>query len=260
MGQVTAVDYCEGWIASAGASDREVMVFSVAELEKGRYWKERALSGEIEKVEAIKGHRLQGHDDVVSVVRVDTRGGIVYTASLDGTVRSWEIATGKPLTVIRVGEPVFSMVVTEKGYVLAGCASGRVLAYAAARGTHLITMVCHAGHVTALDFWDETQLMVTGDSTGSMAIWSFAEAKKVGVLPPHSGAVLAMRMDAGKVVSASREGLVAVTRLDSLQRAFAIAGFTKYLASVAFDRTRLFSDGTNDVVACHSFDGQGGKN
>lgn len=259
-GQVTAVHYCDSCIASAGSSDCDVAVWHVAPYEKRSFWTGRATKSEpLDGVLPPPGVKVDAHEDIVSAVRLDVSRRRVYSASVDGTVRVSDVDTGKEILFIRVGEPVLSMALTELGYLLVGCASGRVQAYQAERGLYLLSMVCHKANTTAIDFWEDTQLMVTGDSAGNLSLWSFKDSAFLGSLPKHGAAVMSVQIDGSKIVSASRDGTVAVFGLDSLQRLYSIHGFTKYLGSATFDGVRLIADGTNDIVVCHRFDDDAGE-
>lgn len=253
-GQVTAVQYRDGVVASAGSSDKEIALWRIHEYEKGGYWRGRARGGTLEEILPPPRLRVGRHEDLITALALDGGKEKVYSASVDGTVHVTNLESGMEVLKIRVGEPVLSMKLTEKGYLLLGCASGRVVAYQAERGLYLLSIVCHPSNVTALDFCDETEIMVTGDSSGNLAVWSLGDARRIGDLPNHSAAVMSLKMDAYKVVSASREGAVAISMLNPLRRQYSIHGFTKYLACVTFDKARLFADGTNDIVVCHRFD------
>lgn len=259
-GQVTAVHYRDSYIASAGASDCAVALWHVSPYEKRSFWTGRAVNSEpVDGVLPPPSVRIDAHDDMVSAVRLDVSRRRVYSSSVDGTVRVSDIDTGNEILVIRVGEPILSMALTEKGYLLLGCASGRMQAYQAERGLYLLSMVCHDANTTAIDFWEDTQVMVTGDSAGNLSLWSFKDSAFLGSLPKHGAAVMSVQIDSSKVVTASRDGSVAVFALDSLERKYSIAGFTKYLGSATFDEVRLIADGTNDIVVCHRFDVDGGE-
>lgn len=259
VGQVTAVQYRDGIVASAGSVDKEVAIWCVREYEREGYWRGRMRRGAVEEQLPPPTLKMERHEDLVTALVVDGGKRRLYSASVDGTVRVTNLDNGTEELMIRVAEPVFSMVLTEKGYLLVGCASGRVLAYQAERGLYLLSLHCHRSNVTALDFCEETQILVTGDSSGNLAVWSLTDTRRIGYLPKHSAAVMSLKMDTYKVVSASREGAVAVSMLDSLQRHYSIHGFTKYLACVTFDKVRLFADGTNDIVVCHRFDAEDDK-
>lgn len=253
VGQITAVHFRDGVVATAGSADYQVNVWKCGRFERAAFW-----SGD--GVEEMGGAlpapdlRIVGHEDVVTAVRIDVNRRRIYSASVDGTVQVSDLASGERVMLIRVGEPVLSMVVTGKGYLLVGCMSGRVLAYQAEQGLYLLSMLCHKANTTAIDFWEETQTLVTGDSAGNLSLWSFKDSSFIGSLPKHDAAVMCVQLDSWKVVSASRDGSVAVSVLDSLRRQYSIHGFTKYLAAVTFDEARLIADGTNDIVICNNFD------
>lgn len=254
-GQITAIQYRDSFVASAGASDCDLALWDVAPYEKRSFWMIRAAHGDaVDGVLPPPDVRVDTHEDIISAVSLDVAKRRIYSSSVDGTVRVSDIDNGKEIMVIRVGEPVFSMALTEKGYLLLGCASGRVQAYQAERGLFLFSILCHKAITTAVDFWEDTQILVTGDSAGNLSLWSFNDGAHLGSLPKHGAAVTSVQIDSSKVVTASRDGSVAVFGLDSLQRHYSIAGFTKYLGSAAFDGIRLIADGTNDIVVCHRFD------
>lgn len=261
IGQVTAVHYRDGYIATAGSVDHHIAVWSCAQYERRSFWSARAAARQpVEGELPAPVVRIQVHEDIVTGVKIDVAARRLYSSSVDGTVRIANLNSGEVLTVIRVGEPVLSMALTEKGYLLLGCASGRVLAYQAERGLYLLSMLCHKANTTAIDFWEDTQTMVTGDSSGNLSVWSFKDSTFIGSLPKHDAAVMSVQLDSFKVVSASRDGSVAVSVLDSLSRQYSIHGFTKYLGAATFDDVRLIADGTNDIVVCHRFDSEEAEN
>lgn len=198
--------------------------------------------------------KVQGHTDIITAVAVDAASGCVYSASVDGTVRVVDLETGDLRFEVRVGEPILSMALTDSHHLLLGCSSGRVQAYETEKGLYLLSIICHKSNVTAIDFWDESQTLVTGDSSGNIRLWSFKDSSFLGALPQHDAAVMSLQIDSSKVVSAARDGCVAVSILDKLERKYSIVGFTKYLSSVAFDQARLIADGTNNIIVCHRFD------
>lgn len=258
-GQVTAIHYCDSYMVSAGASDCEVAVWQTARYEKRSLWDELDARGEaVDGVMTLPKVRIKTHTDQISALRLDVKNSRVYSASIDGTVRVSHLDTGEEISMIRVGEPVLSMTLTEKGYLLVGSTSGRVLAYQAERGLHLLSMVCHDSNTTALAFWEETQVLVTGDAAGNLKVWSFNDSTLLGTLPKHEAAVMSVQIDSSKVVTSSRDGSVAVFGLASRQRLYSIVGFTKYLGAATFDDVRLVADGTNDFVICHRFDSDEG--
>lgn len=254
-GQITAIDYRDGYFATAGSVDKQVVVWSSLQYERRSFWAKRVVNKmDVEGELPPPRLRITGHNDYITGLHIHAETGRLYSASADGTVRVTQLDTGETLQVIRVGDPIYSMVFTKKGYLLLGCASGRVQAYQAEEGLYLLSIHCHNANTTALDYEEETELLVTGDATGHLDIWSLRSGSHIASLNRHHAAVMSLQMDGSKVVTASRDGCIAVHPIDDVEKSYAICGFTQYLGAVAFDETRLIADGTNDVVVCHRFD------
>ncbi|PXF46011.1 putative serine/threonine-protein kinase PkwA [Gracilariopsis chorda] len=254
-GQVTAIDYRDGYFATAGSVDKQVFVWPSPQYEKRSFWAKRVVR-KMDVEGELPPPRLQigGHGDYITSLQIHAETGRLYSASADGTVRVTQLDTGETLQVIRVGDPIYSMVLTKKGYLLLGCASGKVQAYQAEEGLYLLSIHCHTAHTTAIDYEEETELLATGDASGHLDIWSLRNSSHIASLNRHHAAVMSLQMDGAKIVTASRDGCVAVHPIDDVENSYAICGFTRYLGAVAFDETRLIADGTNDVIVCHRFD------
>ncbi len=257
IGQTTAVCVQGAFLASVGASDLSICVWDIGAYRKSFQW--HTIRGEDARTrEGLHLppplFRLEGHTDVVTCLKIDALGKRLFSASVDGTVKIWDLSTSKLLRTIECGEPLLSMVVTARNYVLVGCVSGRVQAFLVDKGTLLLAFNCHAGNTTAIYFHDETQTLSTGDSSGNVKLWSFEDSRCIGHFPKQRGAVMSIQHDGRKIVTASRDGSLAVSAIESKERLFSIVGFTKYISSCAFDGERLIADGTNNVIACHRFD------
>lgn len=245
-GQTTAIDYRDGFLASVGSAAHTPAIWDMRACENPKFWRGAGINMPDPVV-------LQAHEDIVTALRVEPSHDRVYSASVDGTVRISNLS-GTCIEVIRVGEPVLSMKLTADRYLLLGCASGRVQAYQAEKSLYLLSLVCHRANTTAIDFCDQSQTLVTGASSGKISLWNLKDSSSLGELPGHDSAVMSLQIDGSKVVSAGRDGCIAVAGVDSLQRFYSLHGFTKYLACARFDDIRLVADGTNDVIVCHNFD------
>ncbi|CAN8075413.1 unnamed protein product [Agarophyton chilense] len=254
-GQVTAIDYRDGYIVSVGSLDRNICVWSCQQFERRRFWSNRMTNHDHAQRQLPLPHlTISGHDDLVTCLRIHRESGTIYSASADGTVRVSNLRTGETVRIIRVGEPIFSMVLTDRGYLLLGCASGKVHAHQAESGIHLLSIPCHRANTTAVDYLEESELLATGDSTGNLSIWSLKDGSQVFSLQRHQAAIMSLQLDASKLISAGRDGCVAVQSIHNSENHYAICGFTRYIGTVAFDESRLIADGTNDVIVSHRFD------
>lgn len=257
-GQTTAIAVKGAFVASVGSADQIITVWDVSRYRASRDWSlfPDTVEGGTEDGPRMPdaSFRLAGHTNLVTAIEIDSGNRKLYSASLDGTIRVWDLNSGTLINTISTGEPILSMKLTAKDYIIVGCASGRIRAYQASRGLHLLSLTAHNSNITALDFHDDTQTLATGDADGFVKIWSFDTAKCIGAPPKHNGAVMALQIDETKIVSASRDGTVGVNSMKSAERLYTIEGYTAFISSLAFDSDRIYADGTNNVIACHSFE------
>lgn len=253
VGQITALHYAGTHLASAGANDFSVAVWNSAPCLSSRFW--TSCKDDEESLHFSKPHHLiEHHTAVVTDVIIDASGNRLYTSCVDGLVRVFDLGTGQLELSIDVGEPIYALVLTEKKYLLCACKSGNVCAYEAERGISLLSFQCHPANTTALDFCEDTQILVTGDASGAIRVWSFHDAVCIGDIPAHSAAVMSVQVDHSKVVTTGRDGCINVSMISTLQRAYSIPGYTPYITSAYFDDRRLISDGSNDVIICNYYD------
>src|SRR5262249_1778201 len=93
---------------------------------------------------------LQGHTDLVWAFAFSADGRSLATASLDGTARVWDVATGNCQGTFTHEAPVDVVSLDEHGTRLAtACGDERALVWDVASGGCAATLA-HAGRVTAL--------------------------------------------------------------------------------------------------------------
>lgn len=95
---------------------------------------------------------------------VDENGRRLYSASVDRSVRSSDVTSGEEVGVIREGHPVFSLKITDRGYLLLVCASGHVQSFPNEKGLYLLLISCYNANTTAVDFCKDTRTLLAGDS------------------------------------------------------------------------------------------------
>lgn len=253
VGQITALHCAGAHTVSAAATDFSVAVWNTAPLQSPRFWTSCADN----ERNALLSHPkflIEEHSAIVTDVIIDTAANRLYTSCVDGFIRVYDLDSGELELDINIGEPIFALILTDKKYLLCGCKSGNVYAYEAERGLFLLSIPCHGANTTALDFFEESQILVTGDASGAIRVWSLHDAIRLGDIPGHSAAVMSIQVDHSKVVTSGRDGCINVSMLGSMQRAYSIPGYTPYITSAYFDDRRLISDGSNDVIVCNYFD------
>jgi len=100
-GSISAVAVCPEGLALAGNSDRFALIWD-------------SVTGAIL-------HRLTNHTKLVTAAAFFPGGTNAMTASLDGTIRVWDTATGAELLCIQQGCPVGDAVISADGGLIATC-------------------------------------------------------------------------------------------------------------------------------------------
>ncbi len=112
---------------------------------------------------------LQGHDATVRGVNYFPDGQRIVSASIDGTARIWDLASGTVVAELRQASAVRVAVTDRAGELVAtGADDGSVSLWDASSGVELLSFSAHATPVTALSFNDGGSLLAT--STGLFSI------------------------------------------------------------------------------------------
>tara|TARA_R110002072_G_scaffold217365_2_gene375032 strand:+ start:65163 stop:68555 length:3393 start_codon:yes stop_codon:yes gene_type:complete len=159
--------------------------------------------GEVRRVEVTTGKTLavmRGHTDAIDHLLFDEAGDRVYTASVDATVRAWDLQTAAPRAKRTVGFRVRRLALTAKRDLLFACGGWTdcgVLAW------HTDTFELagryhgHRAGVRSLALSPEQRRVATVSRDETLRTWP--------IEPPRSSRILDAGRDA-RVLSASRDG------------------------------------------------------
>ncbi|TNE50180.1 MAG: hypothetical protein EP343_09625 [Deltaproteobacteria bacterium] len=168
----------------------------------------QALEGLIEAVNAARQTRgFRGHQGAVTKVRFVRGGKAFVSASVDKTVRLWDIPTHRTLGVLQGHQaPVRGLAYSsrkglvatsdEKGVIklwnLSSCGSGASLSRGSlCRPKPQRTLLGHREPVRSLVFSPSGQWLASTSDDGSTRIWNIARGQTYRVLRGHRGRVLA---------------------------------------------------------------------
>ncbi|CAM9239725.1 unnamed protein product [Ascophyllum nodosum] len=215
---------------------------------------------------------LEGHKEhVTGVARLDGRR--LASCSSDGTLRVWDLNTGKTLHDIDLTSPANCLGAAE-GYLVTGLMDGSVVAWQAknvlSAPTEILSIGAHEGGVTALSF-PRQDVLLTGGGDGRVKFWDLDNGGApagnrydvggdsiIHAFKGHAGPVRAVQGDDHRLVSAGAEGTVSVWDLRSGQELFQIYGHYGGIRSLQFDREGLITDGTGESLYLHDFTGRRG--
>jgi WD40 repeat protein len=185
-------------------------------------------------------HTWRSHKKEITAVAV-TKGGLVASASEDGSVCLWDKKYDGTLLELTHGQPVKSIACSPEGskvnWLVAGLADGKIyvwdldvlLANVDARSTHKPIKVlsditvnastAHSDAVTALAFSPDGRYFASGSTDGSIKLWSpevpnnwvYSFDAAHGVDWPHSGPITSLHFTPHcRLVSAARDNTIRI--------------------------------------------------
>ena len=143
----------------------------------------RQLSGgNIEQFHVVSGvheRTLKGHAGLVLSLFVSRDGRTIASASIDRTVKLWDVATGEVTHSISYGWVVGSVKISPDGRTLAaGCSDGSVRLWQLATGEELAALRLHDRGALGLAFSRDGETLVASHADRSVSLWSADNRKQ----------------------------------------------------------------------------------
>jgi WD40 repeat protein len=151
--------------------------------------------------------RFKGHTDSVRGLAFSLDGKQALSASLDGTIRFWEMDSGKQLRSLRLptGSSALALSPDGKKFVAASSVRPIVLSlWDLESGKELRAFRGHSLVVTGLVFSTDGKRILSGSMDGTVRLWDVDTGKQLRILRHPSGVTnVAFFPDGRHVISAS---------------------------------------------------------
>jgi WD40 repeat protein len=136
-------------------------------------------------------HTLRGHAKGIQGVAYAPDGKTLATASNDGTVKLWDMATGRELLTIQgVADAVLGVTVSLDGRMLATAgADGKAKIWDVAAGKLITSIDAEDGAVNGVAFSPDGKLLATADDDGTAKLWDVASGRKLRAFEGHNDIV-----------------------------------------------------------------------
>jgi WD40 repeat protein/uncharacterized caspase-like protein len=156
----------------------------------------------------LNGKQLTGHTGAITSLAF-SYGGTLASASLDKTVRLWDVSTHKQLQLLQHLEPVTSVVFSSNDRFVLTASGGSAWLWEAATGKQ-IREIKDAGGVSAVGFVGNSGNVVTGNRDGTMKMWDAATGAELLTFKGHTAKInsIATSSDNKFLVSGSADKTV----------------------------------------------------
>ncbi len=206
---------------------------------------------------------LRGHTAAVDSVAFSPNGKQIASAGFDGTVRIWDIRTGRTIQTLEGHiRRVESVAFSPDGTRIASASADQTLkVWDAASGTDLITLQGHIGELTSVAFSPDGRSLASASRDRTVKLWDIAKVQPTLTLRGHTDEVtsVAFSPDGKRIVSASRDETVRLWDLPSGRETRAFTGHSDWVLCAAFspDGKRIASADSDGSVKV--WDSQSGK-
>lgn len=121
------------------------------------------------------GHVLFVCPGLVTVTRLGTARGELYTASTDSTLKVWDLKTGQLKREILLASGALCGAAVAN-YILIGCRNGSVEVYTADKGQRILEVKCFPANVTCLQYDEDSEKLIVGSAFGVIKIFHMSNS------------------------------------------------------------------------------------
>jgi WD40 repeat protein/uncharacterized caspase-like protein len=192
-----------------------------------------------------------GHTAFVSAVVFSPDGQTLASSSWDGTIKLWDVSTGREWRTLRghTGQ-VRAVTFSPDGRMLAsGGEDGTVRLWDIATGRVVLTLSGHRTTVATVAFSHDGRLLASGSADKTIKIWDASSAQVLRTLTGHSDGVnsIAFSPDGQTLASGSDDQTLRLWQVTTGAERRVLRGHTASITSVAFSPDgQVLASGSED--------------
>ncbi|MCT7975118.1 WD40 repeat domain-containing protein [Laspinema olomoucense] len=177
-----------------------------------------------------------GHSNSVNAVAITPDGKRAVSASLDKTLKLWDLATGEELaTFSGHSNWVEAVTITPDGKQAVSASRDNTLKlWNLPRGEEVATLTGHGNSVNAVAITPDGKQAVSASGDNTLKLWDLTTGEKVATLTGHSNWVnaVAITPDGKQAVSASRDNTLKLWDLVTGEEVATLTGHSNWVTAV----------------------------
>ena len=191
---------------------------------------------------------LEGHTSWVQGVALALDGKLAVSASLDKTLKVWDLGTGLLLRTLEChSDHVYGVALAPNGELAVSASADKTLkVWDLDTGRVLLTLEGHSEPIEGVAVTPDGKRAVSACANGWLRVWDLNTGRTLLTLKEHSGFVcgVAVTPDGRRAVSASWDKTLKVWDLDTGGTLFTLEGHSGHVCGVA-----VTPDGTQAISA-----------
>lgn len=192
---------------------------------------------------------LSGHSKWVFSVCVTPDGQKIVSGSADGTVRVWDINTGKQLMQCASSDwAVRSVCVTPDGKKIVSAGGKLVRIWDINTGNKLLECIGHTDSINSVCVTPDGKKIISGSDDTTVCIWNIDTGEQIKECQGHTGWVssVCVTPDGRKIISGSHDNTIRVWNANSGKLLGVCRGHNDWVSSVC-----VTSDGSSIISASY---------
>lgn len=197
---------------------------------------------------------LEGHAGLVRSLAVGLNDRVLYSASFDGTIRSWRFPAGPELqTIHRSQGEIFGLVLSPDGQMLVSAGADRVLdVFQLPENSHVRRLEGHTATITNLVASRDTEYAASYSRDRSIRVWNYLSGKQIQQIDEPDDVItgLCLHPNNQVMICAGYKGQIKLYSISTGSKLYELTSHRRAIIGLAItpDGSTLISASTDGAV------------